>query len=671
MRKILFSLTLIFSILALSLPLLAGDIHTAIQDGDVARVKAILKADPDAINESAENRFKELPIHMAAQTGNVEIARILIEAGADVDAGDSDNSTALGIAAMRKHIDMANFLLEQGANINHRDRKADTPLSFALYGSNEEMIQLLLDAGADLYFRSPEGETLLHRACQRGVLMMVEHLLESGADLDAQEQGGATPLGYAALSTNADIVKMLLEKGADPNPPTKEGHASPLIFATWRDAVDCARLLLEKDADTEVRAHGGMNPLMNAADRCSIEMLDLLIEHGAKVNKTGENGETALMLAAANGKAEHVAALLKAGEKPDLGKDKGGRTALQLAAIRGYKDVADQLIEAGADIDNNGTCGTSPIQFAGYYGNTDVVDLLNSKGARSGGKIADRSLAGIGKLGKKEAAIYFLNHSGWAVKTRNHLLIFDYFKNGEDPDQPGFCNGTVNPSEFADEKVVVFASHHHGDHYWPGIFEWSEQVEDITYFLGHQPTDTVPAYTFMPERMEEQFGDIKLTTIHSTDAGVGMLIEVDGLTIFHAGDHANGRIGLMGEFTDEIDFLEENCPRPDILFMGIRGCSLGRPDEVKEGIEYTLGKMKPKVFFPMHATADGEAYMEFIDSISSDFKKIQMVAPGNRGDHFIFKKGKIIDPRPFDTRLASKKKDAGCAENKDPGCENQ
>ena len=208
MKRSLFSLTILLSILTYALPLLAGDIHTAIQEDDIARVKEILKSNPDAINEPADNQFHELPIHMAAKTGNLEILRILIEAGTPVDAGDCDNSTALGIAGMRKHTEMVTFLLEQGANVNHRDRKADTPLSFASYAGNEEVIQLLLDAGADLYYRSPDGETLLRRACQRNVPMLARYILENGTDLETQSNGGATPLGYAALSNNPDIVKI-------------------------------------------------------------------------------------------------------------------------------------------------------------------------------------------------------------------------------------------------------------------------------------------------------------------------------------------------------------------------------------------------------------------------------------------------------------------------------
>jgi hypothetical protein len=124
------------------------------------------------------------------------------------------------------------------------------------------------------------------------------------------------------------------------------------------------------------------------------------------------------------------------------------------------------------------------------------------------------------------------------------------------------------------------------------------------------------------------------------------------VTIFHPGDHANGRIGLMDEFTDEIVFLKERGIRPDICFMGIRGCSLGRPDEVKEGIYYTLETLEPKVFIPMHAGTQGHLYREFIEECQGQFASIQMVAAANRGDHFVYSKGKITDPKDLETHQA-------------------
>jgi ankyrin repeat protein/L-ascorbate metabolism protein UlaG (beta-lactamase superfamily) len=626
-------------------PVLGGEIHRAIEADDVARVKQILESNPEAAFERDDDQFSQLPIHTVAGTGNVEIAKLLLEAGADNDAGDSDNSTALGVAAMYKHAELVAFLITEGADVNRRDRKADCPLSFAVYGRDEAVVQQLLDAGADLYFRSPNGETLLHIACMRGVRNLVEHLLENNsAELEIQTRGGGTALGLAAMRGHQEIVELLIKHNANTN-PAKPGENNPIHFTTWGNHIECAKVLLENGADINHPGHRNTTALTYAAENSSAEMVGVLIQHGALVNHVNDNGVTPLIMASAKGHMDRVQALLKGGADPNIGTDEDGRSALQLAALGGYTEVAKLLLEDGAEIDATTPSGETPLRLAQYYGHHDLAQLLTIEGARGSAVTSvDRSLVSLGNVGKKEAAIWFLGHSGWAVKTKDHLLIFDYFPQGEDPARPALCNGHINPGEIANERVAVFASHFHGDHYSPAIFEWREHVSDITYFLGLQPQDT-PPYEFMPERLEKTYGNLKLTTIHSTDAGVGMVIEVDGLTIFHAGDHANGRIGLMDEFTDEIDFLEMKGIRPDICFMGILGCSLGTPEQVKEGIQYTLRTLKPRVFIPMHAGTRGHLYHEFIEGIEGEFESVQMVAAENRGDHFYYSKGTVIDPK--------------------------
>ena len=71
-----------------------------------------------------------------------------------------------------------------------------------------------------------------------------------------------------------------------------------------------------------------------------------------------------------------------------------------------------------------------------------------------------------------------------------------------------------------------------------------------------------------------------------------------------------------------------------------------------EGAHLLLETLEPRVFIPMHAGAQGHVYREFIEECRDEFDSIQMVAPDNRGDHFVYKKGKIIDPKPRGTRQA-------------------
>jgi ankyrin repeat protein len=326
----------------------------------------------------------------------------------------------------------------------------------------------------------------LHISCARGVRGLVEHLLDNGAEIDAQSANVGTPLGFAAMQGHAEIVQLLLDRGANPN-PGKPGDVTPLVFTMWRNQIECARILLDNGAKVDHLAHQNNTPLLMAAENGSAEMVTLLIKHGAAVDHVNETGETALVQAARGGYADRVEALLAANADPNIGKDAVGRSAFQLAAVGGYDEVARALLSAGANPNAATPDGDTPIELAQYYGHGELASMLADNGAKAADKRnIDRSLATLGKVGKKEAVVWFLGHSGWAVKTRNHLLIFDYFPEGENPANPGLCNGHVDPAEIANQKVAVFASHHHGDHFSPAIFEWRDQVTDITYFLGLQ-----------------------------------------------------------------------------------------------------------------------------------------------------------------------------------------
>ena len=225
-----------------------------------------------------------------------------------------------------------------------------------------------------------------------------------------------------------------------------------------------------------------------------------------------------------------------------------------------------------------------------------------------------------------------------AVQTQHNLLIFDYFENGRIADSPCLANGNISPTELADQKVTVFASHVHGDHYDPVIFEWSEQIKDITYVLGFEPDDeNVPAHESIGPRETKTFGDVTVHTIESNDSGVGFMIEVDGLTIFHAGDHANRERDLSGNYCPEIEYLVAAGFSPDLTMLPTTGCNFGDQIAVRAGINYTLEKFSDTVFFPMHGGRNPARYIEIWDEVGPNHPQVEVVIPRDSGDWYAYK----------------------------------
>ncbi|RPJ48164.1 MAG: MBL fold metallo-hydrolase, partial [Candidatus Latescibacterota bacterium] len=210
------------------------------------------------------------------------------------------------------------------------------------------------------------------------------------------------------------------------------------------------------------------------------------------------------------------------------------------------------------------------------------------------------------------------------------------------PEQPGICNGNIVPDEVAGERMTVFASHDHRDHLSPAIYEWNGAVKDLAYVFGCRAEgDGVPPYEQMEPRQTRKVHGVKITTIQSTDSGVGFLVEADGMTIFHAGDHANGMCSGVCSFRDEIDWLAAKGVRPDILMMPIRGCGLGDPDSVKAGVDYAIETLRPFAFVPMHAVDAENTLREFVEERADRFPETRMYSPEHRGDRFRYEKGKI------------------------------
>jgi len=243
------------------------------------------------------------------------------------------------------------------------------------------------------------------------------------------------------------------------------------------------------------------------------------------------------------------------------------------------------------------------------------------------------------ELEEKEAVIWYLGHSGWAIKTKNHLLVFDYVEREANPAEPCLSNGYINPTEIKDQHSLVFVSHWHSDHYSQEIFDWEKSIKDINYILGWQGV-TEPKSIRIGPRERRKIDEVEVLTIASTDEGVGFLVKVDGLVIFHGGDHAYWG-GPMDSFEREMDYLIESDKEFDIVFLAVATGSGQRRESISQGIFYAVEKLLPKVIFPMHAGGNEGLYKEFAAEAEKRRLKTKVLCAGSKGDGFFYQKGKI------------------------------
>ncbi len=243
------------------------------------------------------------------------------------------------------------------------------------------------------------------------------------------------------------------------------------------------------------------------------------------------------------------------------------------------------------------------------------------------------------KIEGNEAIIYYLGHSGWAVKTKSHFLIFDYFEMDKNAQNKTLTHGYINPYEIMDENVLVLVSHKHPDHFDKIIKGWKDVIPTIKFISGWKSIGS--NFIGVSPHTNATIGDISISTLKSTDDGSGFLLNVDDLTIFHAGDHANWEDNDPGvSYFDEIDYISGKSSKVDIAFIPVTTFSGLRPKCMTDGAIYAMKKLNPNATFPMHGNNREYLYKEFAEEEA--VRDFNIVCAEKPGDSFVFKHGKII-----------------------------
>lgn len=190
--------------------------HACVADREKI-VDYIINTCPNVDIEARDN-YGYTPLIFAVDSCNVEMVKILIEAGANLDASDTSGRTAL-IHSVEYDFgcDVVEVLLEAGADTELKNKYGETALMVATMGCGPKIIQKLLDFGADVNACDNNGWTALFHASMFTCKEVVKQLLEAGAEINAKNICGKTPLIVVTEGGFDDVAKCLLENGADPD----------------------------------------------------------------------------------------------------------------------------------------------------------------------------------------------------------------------------------------------------------------------------------------------------------------------------------------------------------------------------------------------------------------------------------------------------------------------
>ena len=370
------------------------------------RKVTLLEKQPD---QQAENQStsKRPPLLTAVLHNDLKETERLLSAGADLNALDSDHTSALRLAVVAASGGMVALLLSKGAQTDVVDEEGVTALMDACSSGREEVAVALIEAGANVNARARDGATpllaavghiSLNESGRESRRLLAQRLIAKGASVNASNWEGTSPLLAAVKSGDRNLAQLLLSAKADIEVKDAKGQ-TPLLAAVEHDFLVLVKLLVEHKANLAVFDKKGDSPLSKACQKGypeGVQMTQFLLSAGADPNLAGDSSWTPLMSAEAFnyrepwGVSSHiiVSELLKHGAKVNV-RSRNGTTALIQAAGHPNRDDASfiaELIASGADVNAADNDGETALMTAAEQGHIIKVKLLLANGAQVGVK---------------------------------------------------------------------------------------------------------------------------------------------------------------------------------------------------------------------------------------------------------------------------------------------
>lgn len=336
----------------------------ASRDGNADAVKVLLEHGAEV--NAKENFRGQTAVMWAAAEGHADIVKMLASHGADLNLRSYDRDTtmpkmeagtpsapiarggltALLFAARQGQMDTAKALLDAKAEINAVDSDGNSALVLAILNSHYDLTQMLISRGADVNIAAKNGRTAMYSAVemhdvdwsprparketdQTTSMDIIKALLDHKANVNAQltapapiqklaqDMGdrsmgaGTTPFTRAARSADLELMHLLLDHGADAKLVGKDNQTALMVAAGvgWNDhirgteeeALEAVKLCASLGVDVNAATDKGETALHGAAHRGADSIAKFLIDKGANVKARNKRGFTALDLAMGKG----------------------------------------------------------------------------------------------------------------------------------------------------------------------------------------------------------------------------------------------------------------------------------------------------------------------------------------------------------------------------------
>ena len=408
----------------------AGELQRAAAEGDIAKVRVLIKANPAGVSARDAGTTA---LHEATRAGHFEIVKLLVASGANVNGIDISGLTPLRLALGMRRLEIAEFLRQSGGVEKSTPAPriappANVAQSSAIFSTNppaEPPSTLAPAATTNAATVAPvpqirpvsEREALpaifpIHESARVGDVEQIKFLFQNAPDIvNATDQKGLTPLHVAAANKQFEAARTLIGLRANVNARAINGQ-TPLHAAVRNDDVAIAGLLITNRADVNARDSFDNTPLLLALQSADAEALDagglaakttftasnnlaaikgqqfhlatLLVKNRADVNARNRLGATPLTEAVRLGNEAVVSLLLASGANPNVAEISTGKTPLHMAAMRGHRTIVEGLLRSQATVNAPDRRGETPLCYALREGRTNTIAALRAAGATIG-----------------------------------------------------------------------------------------------------------------------------------------------------------------------------------------------------------------------------------------------------------------------------------------------
>jgi len=236
-------------------------------------------------------------LQAASQNGHLEVLRLLLRSGADLELEDKDGDRAVHHAAFGDEPGVMEVIAAAGADLNARNKRRQTALHIAVNKGHVGVVKTLLGLACHPSLQDSEGDTPLHDAISKKRDDMLALLLDQNADIMLTNNNGFNALHHAALRGNPSAMRVLLSKLPRPwiVDEKKDDGYTALHLASLNNHVEVAELLVHTGrANMDLQNVNMQTALHLAVERQHTSIVRLLVREGANLNITDKDGDTPL-----------------------------------------------------------------------------------------------------------------------------------------------------------------------------------------------------------------------------------------------------------------------------------------------------------------------------------------------------------------------------------------